>query len=125
MKEIVQNIAVQMQRFLNALGSTQDRVEELESLVADLSSELQATRRAIIMLEPRYHTALHTFDSVSEARMAWALLNMTLSPRKYQTHESVPEMPMGRAYVAPWDPEPDKTITQKRETIMEKYGENA
>ena len=122
MKKQLQQIATLVSGILRSHQRLQDDVEGLQESVRGMAGDIEALRRGYVSMQPRYHTLLHSFRSVSEAEFAWVLLNMTLYPKKHPTHETVAPMPMSRAFVAPWDEgEPDLTPPDTPSPIELKY----
>ena len=96
-------------------------VEELKGAVLEIQDENDALRRTITMMQPKYHTLLHTFNSESEARLGWQLMHLWNYPDKYKTHEDIPPMPVGREYTAPWDDVPVAAPARPPSAIEQNY----
>lgn len=102
--------------------SLQDQVEKLEGQLAEALGEIDALKRTIISLQPKYHTLMNTFHSVDEAQAVWILMHMYLYPERHKAMDSVPPMPMGRAYIAPWDDYvPDQPKTTEQERVLAQF----
>jgi len=63
-----------------------------------LYAKVDRLERALLALQPRYHTLMHTFKNEAEANMAWTALHLAL----YGPDKAVPSMPVGPQHTSPY-----------------------
>jgi hypothetical protein len=68
------------------------------ALLDGLYDKVARLERALLALQPRYHTLMHTFKNEAEANMAWQALNIAL----HGPDKPIPPMPVGPQYTSPY-----------------------
>jgi hypothetical protein len=69
---------------------------------------IEFLKEAILAMQPRYHTLMHTFQNQQEAEMAWHYLQVRLAqsrhsrPVRDKPTPPMPPMPVGPQYTSPY-----------------------
>jgi hypothetical protein len=73
-------------------------IDGMWSRIERQENSIEQLKRALLAMQPRYHTLMHTFKNEAEANMAWQALNIAL----HGPDKPIPPMPVGPQYTSPY-----------------------
>jgi hypothetical protein len=80
-----------------------------------LYAKVERLEKALLVMQPKYHTLMHTFKNEAEAQMAWQALHITL----YGPDKPIPPMPVGPEHTSPYLQKGNSPVRKKHSERFE------